>query len=160
MVANIFSEKSVGLKITFSGGEKEELELPLLESGKKAPLSETVSSLLEDSESFLSLLNPKTKSPEIINKDQILFVKLPPEKNEDSMSINVKPVVHSVEIKLHDGSSLKGKLQYFMPPQTSRILDYIGDDQRFIQIQAKSALLLVNKRHIVKMQQARKTKKK
>ena len=160
MESKFFSEKRVGLRITFSGGGSEELELSIPESGKKAPLSETVSSYLEESDPFLSLLNPKTAVPEIINKDQILFLKLPAEKSEDAMSINVKPVIHSVEVKLHDGSSLKGKLEYFMPPQASRIIDYVGAEQRFIRIHAKSALLLVNKRHIVKLRQVSKRKKK
>ena len=146
-------EKRLKVQVTFSDGDKEELEFPLPLSKQDIPLTQSVKNVLEDSEMFFSLYNPHRKSSEIVNKDQILSIALPLEKEENNVSIKVLPTIHPVEVKLHDGTRLEGTLHYFMPPQTSRVLDYVGLEQRFIEIRTKAALILINKKHILKLKQ-------
>jgi hypothetical protein len=58
---------------------------------------------------------------------------------------------HEVEIGLADGTSLQGTLQYVMPPDHGRLLDYLNDRPPFVRLEQGDKVVLVNKRHIARV---------
>jgi hypothetical protein len=58
---------------------------------------------------------------------------------------------HEVEITLSDGTTLRGIVQFELPPDRSRLLDYLNDVQPFVRLDEGEKVVLVNKRHIARV---------
>jgi hypothetical protein len=58
---------------------------------------------------------------------------------------------HEVEITLADGTTLRGIVQFELPPDRSRLLDYLNDVQPFVRLDEGEKVILVNKRHIARV---------
>jgi hypothetical protein len=58
---------------------------------------------------------------------------------------------HEVEITLADGTALRGIVQFELPPERSRLLDYLNDSQPFVRLDEGEKVALVNKRYIARV---------
>ena len=58
---------------------------------------------------------------------------------------------HEVQITLADGTALRGIVQFELPPDRSRLLDYLNDAQPFVRLDEGEQVVLVNKRHIARV---------
>ncbi len=58
---------------------------------------------------------------------------------------------HEVEIDLIDGTHLLGTVRYVMPPERSRLNDYLNDAQPFVRLERGDKVTLVNKQHIARV---------
>jgi hypothetical protein len=58
---------------------------------------------------------------------------------------------HEVEIELSDGTALRGIVQFELPPDRSRLLDYLNDSRPFVRLDEGEKVILVNKRHIARV---------
>jgi hypothetical protein len=58
---------------------------------------------------------------------------------------------HEVQITLADGTALRGIVQFELPPDRSRLLDYLNDAQPFVRLDEGEKVALVNKRHIARV---------
>jgi hypothetical protein len=58
---------------------------------------------------------------------------------------------HEVEITLADGTGLRGIVQFELPPDRSRLLDYLNDSQPFVRLDEGEKVVLVNKRYIARV---------
>jgi hypothetical protein len=58
---------------------------------------------------------------------------------------------HEVEITLAGGTTLRGIVQFELPPDRSRLLDYLNDVKPFVRLDEGEKVILVNKRHIARV---------
>lgn len=58
---------------------------------------------------------------------------------------------HEVEIALTDGTLLTGTVTLVLPPERSRLLDYLNDAQPFVRLTEPTRVALINKRHIARV---------
>ena len=62
---------------------------------------------------------------------------------------------HEVEVVLTDGTSLRGQVSFVLPPERSRLLDYLNDEQPFVRLAEREQVALINKRHIARVTKAK-----
>ncbi len=58
---------------------------------------------------------------------------------------------HELEVLLADGTSLRGLVNFLLPTERSRLLDFLNDAQPFVRLLERDQVALVNKRHIVRV---------
>lgn len=62
---------------------------------------------------------------------------------------------HEVEVLLTDGTCLRGQVSFVLPPERSRLLDYLNDAQPFVRLAEREQVALINKRHIARVTKAK-----
>jgi hypothetical protein len=61
------------------------------------------------------------------------------------------PTEHEVEVLLQDGTTLRGLVSYLRPAERSRLVDYLNEPPPFFRMIDAGVLVLVNKRHAVRV---------
>ena len=58
---------------------------------------------------------------------------------------------HQLEILLAGGACLRGLVSVVLPPERSRLLDFLNDAQPFLRLVEENQVALIHKRHIVRV---------
>ena len=88
---------------------------------------------------------------DLLNKTGIVWVRVGAnEPAEEPGSEDESHGAH-VTVDISGGIHAVGEMHYLMPPERSRVLDYVNSSPRFIALRGDSGMLLVNCEHIVRI---------
>jgi len=137
------------VEVLLPGGAARQVTVFLAEFASRHTGPERLSDLLNAADDFVPAVDVLTDSMTFLNRHGIAAARVAREweLGEDLSGGDQ----HDVEITLIDGTILRGTVAFTMPPERSRLLDYLNDTQPFVRLAEKEKVALVNKRHIARV---------
>jgi hypothetical protein len=147
-------KRRVEVELLLSGGSGRRVALFLSEHAPDHLGAERVSDLLNQGGEFLPALDvARGGGHACIARSAVVFVRVPaPGEPEDGAEWHTIPTEHEVEVTLVDGGRLRGLVTYVLPPERSRVLDYLNEPEPFFRLQQREGVVLVNKRHVAEVE--------
>jgi hypothetical protein len=137
------------VEVLLPGGAARQVTVFLAEFASRHSGPERLSDLLNAEADFIPALDVATNLMTFLNRHGIAAARVSRE-----WELGDEPAggdQHEVEIALTDGTTLRGTVSFMLPPEHSRLLDYLNDAQPFVRLAEKEKVALVNKRHIARV---------
>ena len=119
------------VKLFFSDGEVDQGNIYLSLQAANHVGRESVRDVLNQQDSFLPVNFPKD-STKLINKRHLLMVSFPSNEEEEELGPEANP--HEVVLHLSNSVQIEGKFIFLLPPHSSRVKDYLGQAESFIEL--------------------------
>jgi hypothetical protein len=142
-------KQKVAVEVLLPGGAARQVQVFLAEFASTHVGPERLSDLLNGDSEFVPALDQELDTMTFLGRRSIAVARVLPEWEpaEDA----TLATDHPVEIALADGTTLRGKVSFVLPPERSRLLDYLNDEPPFLRLQEAERVALVNKRHIARV---------
>jgi hypothetical protein len=138
------------VEVLLPGGAARQVTVFLAEFASGHAGRERVSDLLNAAEGeFVPALDAVTDAITFLNRQSVTAARVSREWEADDELGGGQE--HEVEIALTDGTQLRGTVRYVLPPERSRLNDYLNDAQSFVRLAHGDQVTLVNKRHIARV---------
>jgi len=143
-------KRRTSVEVLLPGGAVRQVIVFLSEFASTHVGAERLSDLLNGTNEFLPAVDLESDRATFLNRASICAARVAPELEEDVHAADgaTIPTEHEVEITLNDGSVLKGLISYVLPPDRSRLADYLNDSTPFFRLLEGNKVSLVNKRHV------------
>lgn len=136
------------VELTLSGGSTRSVLVFLAESAARHSGPERLSDLLEGESEFIPAVEASTDAVIVLNCTSVVVARVASSVEGDAAAEGTTPTEHEVEITLVGGAKLRGFVSYVMPPDRSRLTDFLNAEPRFIKLIEPEAIALVNKQHV------------
>ena len=127
-------------------------------AGDGALARHAVVDLLEKQHAFLPTQSESDRTPQILNKDVLLWVAVASDGAEASSEGDGDDALfeyrHEVRVELVGGSQLAGELLYSLPVNHARVVDYLNAPGRFFRLWTGERLYLINKAFVERVVEA------
>jgi hypothetical protein len=112
---------------------------------------EQLSDLLNGPGDFVPAHDLDSNAMTFLNRSGVAVVRLGGHVDPETTDQHTLPTEHEVEIVLHDGAKLRGLVSYVLPPEHSRLIDFLNEAPLFFRLLEQSAVCLINKRHVARV---------
>jgi hypothetical protein len=136
------------IEIVFPSGASRQLAMFLAEFATQHAGPERPSDLLNGTIDFLPAVEVDTGEMTLLHRTGIAVARVPAEVESDESDQLTIPTEHEVEITLTTGVTLNGLISYVLPPERSRLADYLNVATPFFRLLQQQSVSLVNKRHV------------
>ena len=106
---------------------------------------ETILDVLKSKASFIPLENFQTNEIFFVNKTSIMLLDLPARDLTEKTKLAPEA---AVQIKLNNGKMLSGKFSIEMPPERSRVSDYLNFSSEILYLCWEEGDIILNKVYI------------
>ena len=137
------------VEVLLPGGAARQVTVFLAEYAPRHSGPERLSDLLNAHDDFVPAIDVATDAMTFLNRHGIAAARVAREWELGEELTGAEQ--HEVEVTLVDGTTLRGTVAYVMPPDKSRLLDYLNDAQPFVRLAETERVALVNKRHIARV---------
>ncbi|MGB8931612.1 MAG: hypothetical protein WCC48_10240 [Anaeromyxobacteraceae bacterium] len=144
-------KRRIPVEIILPGGAARRMTLYLSEVASDHTGPERPSDLLNGGDDFVPAFDEAGKAMTFLNRSTISAVRLDPALDADVDEEVTLPTEHEVEVLLQDGTTLRGLVTFLRPTQRSRLVDFLNEAPPFFRLIDASTLVLVNKRHVVRV---------
>jgi len=134
-------QREIQAEILLYGGQRRRGRFYVPASGPDGGPGRLIDRLNDASEGFLALAEEGSGC--LVSKQRIVCVELVRDEHEVELTGDESRV--AVRIELAAGPTLEGEMPYAMPPDKSRLIDYLNAASRFIHLLAGERLMLVNR---------------
>jgi hypothetical protein len=143
-------KRRVQVEVFLAGGGARQVTVFLAGFASSHAGRERLSDLLNAAEGeFVPAIDADSDELMFLNRQSVAVAHVLREWESDEDLIG--GLEHEVEIDLTDGTRLHGTVRYVMPPERSRLNDYLNDAQPFVRLEHDEKVTLVNKRHIARV---------
>ncbi|WP_373048879.1 hypothetical protein [Vulgatibacter sp.] len=149
-------KQRVEVEVLLPGGGTRKVAVFLSEFASGHAGGERLSDLLNGSAAFFPAVEEGSDEIAILNRTAIAVARVASSVERDIASEFTLPTEFEVEITLVDGSSLTGLISFVMPPERSRLIDFLNDGPPFFRVLQEDCVSLVNKRHVALVAPVRK----
>lgn len=149
------AKKAVAVDLTLAGGQPRRVEIFLAEHRANEFRRQDVLDLLEKEHAFLPVQDAGTSAGEIINKDALLWIGVPPTPfgSEADAPEELFEFRRSVRVELLGTAALEGDLLYSAREESTRIVDHLNEAGRFLRLWTNDRLYLINKTFVLRIVQ-------
>jgi hypothetical protein len=144
-------KRRVEVAVELAGGLERRVSLFLAESAPGHAGQERVCDLLEADGRFIPALDAAARGITFLRRAAILVMSAPSEPTIGTADDVTLPTEHEVDVALDDGRMLHGVISYALPPDRSRLVDYLNDPARFLPLHRDGEVLFVNKDHVTRI---------
>lgn len=144
-------KRRIPVEVLLPGGGIRPMALFLSEVAADHTGQERPSDLLNGGDDFVPAWDEAGQAMTFLNRSAISAVRLDPALDTDVDEDVSIPTEHDVEFLLQDGTTLRGLASYLRPTERSRLVDFLNEPPPFFRLLDGAALLLVNKRHVVRV---------
>jgi hypothetical protein len=137
------------VEVLLPGGAARQVVVFLSEFASTHSGRERLSDLLNGGEDFVPALDTLTGNMTFLGRQSIAAARVAPEWEPADETVMASE--HELEVTLADGTVLHGRVRIVMPPERSRLLDYLNDAPPFLKLVERGSVALVNKRHIARV---------
>lgn len=145
------------MELLLAGGTTRNVVVFLSEFAARHSGAERLSDLLNGDSEFLPAIEAFTDAVLFLNSTSVAVARVAASVETDDVGQHTTPTEHEVEITLVGGGRLRGRVAYVMPPDRSRLTDYLNSEQRFIKLIEQDGVALVNKQHVALVEALRST---
>jgi hypothetical protein len=135
-------------EVLLPGGEVRRIALFLAEAAPDHAGGERPWDLLTRGDDFIPALDVDGGRMTFLNRAALPAVRFARELEGDAGDAPTIPTEHEVEVLLSDGTLLRGLVSYVLPPERSRLVDFLNAPSPFLRLVEERTVALVNKRHV------------
>ncbi len=139
-------KRKVMVEVGLSGGGARRVSVFLAEFAPNHVGGERLSDLLNGEGDFIPAFDEESKAMSFLNRAGAAYARVSRVEEADGADDLTIPTEHAVEIALSDGRILRGLLSYVLPPERSRLVDFLNDSSPFFPLLEPDAVVLVNRR--------------
>jgi hypothetical protein len=136
------------VELVLAGGATRNVLVFLSEFAARHSGPERLSDLLDGESEFIPAVDGSTDAVCFLNSTSVAVARVAASVEGDDVGQHTIPTQHEVEITLVGGVKLRGLVAYVMPPDRSRLTDYLNSEPRFIKLIEQEGVALVNKQHV------------
>ena len=137
------------VEVLLPGGAARQMVVFLSEFAPNHSGPERLSDLLNGGADFVPALDLASDNMTFVGRQSIAAARVAAEwEPGDDAEMATE---HDVEIALVDGTALRGRLSFLLPPERSRLLDHLNDEAPFLRLVESERVALINKRHIARV---------
>lgn len=136
-------KRRVEVELTFTGGERRTVAVFLSEQAPEHAGPERVSDVLTRREPFFPAIDPTTGETNLVARAAVALARLARADEPGDADELTIPTEHEVEIHLRDGQQVGGTLAYVLPPERSRLVDFLNVAPPFFRLLVGGDLLLL-----------------
>lgn len=144
-------KRRIPVEVLLPGGATRAMALFLSEVAADHTGQERPSDLLNGGDDFVPAWDEVGEVMTFLNRSAVAALRLDPTLDTDADEDVSIPTEHDVEIQLRDGTTLRGLASYLRPTERSRLVDFLNEEPPFFRLLEGAALVLVNKRHVVRV---------
>jgi hypothetical protein len=112
---------------------------------------ERLSDLFNGLGDFVPAYDLDSDAMTFLNRAGVAVARLSGYIEPDTAEQHTLPTEHDVEIVLNDGGTLRGLVSYILPPEKSRLIDFLNDAPLFFRLLEQNSVALINKRHVARV---------
>jgi hypothetical protein len=136
------------VELILAGGSTRNVLVFLTEFAAKHSGAERLSDLINGEVEFIPAVDTTTDAVFFLNRTSVAVARVAATVEGDDVEQHTIPTEHEVEVTLIGGQKLRGLIAYVMPPDRSRLTDFLNDAPRFIKLIEPNGVALVNKQHV------------
>jgi hypothetical protein len=144
-------KRRIPVEVVLPGGAARRMALFLSEVAADHTGPEQPSDLLNGGDDFVPAFDEEGKAMTFLNRSAIAALRVEASLDTESDEAVSLPTEHDVEVQLQDGTVLSGLVSFLRPPDRSRLVDYLNEPPPFFRLLDAATLVLVNKRHTVRV---------
>jgi hypothetical protein len=145
-------KRRVEVELALAGGERRRVVLFVAESTHEHAGPERVSDLLSRGEAFFPAADAATREMSFLSRDAVALARVPRAAEPGDADELTIPTEHEVVVELRDGTRERGIVSYVLPPERSRLVDFLNDPAPFFRLlTSPDELLLVSRRHVARV---------
>lgn len=144
-------KRKTPVEVLLPGGTRRPMALFLSEVAADHTGPERPSDLLNGGDDFIPAFDEAGRTMTFLNRSAVSAVRVDPGLDANADEDVSLPTEHDVEVQLQDGTLLRGLVSYLRPSERSRLVDFLNEDPPFFRLLDAAALVLVNKRHVVRV---------
>jgi len=141
-------KKRVRVELMLAGGTVRSVDMFLTEFAASHSGAERLSDLLNGLVEFIPVVDNASKAVFFLNRTSVAVARAATEVEGEDAGQHTIPTEHDVEITVVGGAKLRGLITYVMPPDRSRLTDYLNEPTRFIKLAERDGVALINKSHV------------
>lgn len=141
-------KRRVPIEITLVDGSTRRVEVFLSEVAETHPGPEQVEDLVNGELRFLPAFDSERKAMTFLNPNAIKLI----QTEADAAAVEELATEHVVALSFAGGERITGRVRYVMPPDASRVSDYLAEAPCFLRVEQGEHVLLVNGRHLVSVE--------
>lgn len=149
-------KRRLAAEAILAAGGARRITLFLAEAASHHAGPERPSDLLNGGGDFFPAFDEEAGVMSFVNRTAVEAVRLPGREVEDEGAEELTlPTEHAVEVALRSGVVLRGLVSFLRPPERSRLLEFLNEPEPFFRLLEAEAVVLVHKRHVVRVLLAR-----
>jgi len=141
--------REIEARVLMEGGAELDGRFYVPASGSDGSPGRLIDRLNDEAETFLPLA--EARGSYLLNKSRIVIVQPAPGSEEVEGGADESAVNHEVQVQLVGGMVLDGRLQYWMPPERRRVLDFFNSAPRFIPLLGDERVILINCSFVIRL---------
>ncbi len=142
-------KRRVQAEVLLPGGGSRQVTFFLSDFAPNHNGPERLSDLLNARDEFVPVVDAVTDSVSFLGRHTIAAARVGREWEISEQLAGAEE--HELEITLIDGSALRGKVSFVLPLGRTRLLDFLNDEQPFIELVEREKVALINKRYIARV---------
>lgn len=107
------------------------------------PGSQTPEEFFNEANQYIPARNIDSDQMEFLNKKKILWAKFDL-INDDESDDHIPGTIKNIIVRM-EGGTLNGTVEIMLPPERSRITDFINQDDRFFLLTTEEGCYVINK---------------
>ncbi len=136
------------VELLLADGTSRAVSVFLAESAARHPGPERPSDVLDGESEFIPAVEASTDAVFVLKCTSVVVARVASSVEGDDVTQGTTPTEHEVEITLVGGAKLRGFVSYSLPPDRSRLTDFLNSEPRFIKLIEQDGVALVNKQHV------------
>jgi len=144
------------VEVVLPGGATHRVAVFLSEFASSHEGGERLSDLLNGKGDFFPAVAVESDEVVFLNRATIAVARVDPAFERDPATELTLPTEHEVSIRLADGQQIEGLISFVLPPERSRLMDFLNESPPFFRLLQKDRVSLVNKHHVASIAPARK----
>lgn len=114
--------------------------------------SERLSDLLNGASEFFPALELSSNTLLFVHRVSVVYARLPLPLEAELEEQDTIPTEHEVRVGFADGQRIEGLVTFVLPPDRSRLIDYLNEKPPFFRLVDKQQATLINKRYVSHVQ--------
>ncbi|MDI2099046.1 hypothetical protein [Ruicaihuangia caeni] len=136
------------VELVLADGTHRNVLVFLAESAARHSGPERLSDLLDGESEFIPAVDASTDAVFFLSCQSVAVARVDSSVEGDDVGQHTVSTEHEVELTLVGGVKLRGLVAYVMPPDRSRLTDYLNSESRFIKLIEQDAVALINKQQV------------
>lgn len=141
-------KRRVPVEVVLPGGAARRVALFLAEAAPGHDGPERPSDLLNGAGTFVPALDEDGGEMTFLHRGSIALARVPPDAEPEPGGGFTIPTEHEVEVRLLDGTRLGGLVTYVLPPERSRLGDFLCQPEPFFRLLERGGVTLVGRAHV------------
>lgn len=143
-------KRRVSIEIAIAHAGRRSVSVFLSEFASHHAGPERVSDLLNGDADFIPTVVQGSDTTTFFQRLGLLCAWVAPDE-EAQATEGPPPTEHGLELTFSDGTVIRGQVGYVLPPERSRLIEFLNEAPAFFRLLAADRVALINKRHVTQV---------